>query len=510
MKGVNLPQLSSLPPAAQGSVQQQAQAQAQVQQARDADPATAGTPHEQKQTPEQQAATARRLKPHNKSQIGLDKAARERESKPEGMTPVANTTPHKKPRQTKWQFGIRSRNQPAEAMLAIYKALAAMGAEWEVPDIRQPRSVMEGASAGEDLSSISGSEYSTSPSDDEEAIKGTSPRGRRRPERSQRFSASNDWGYDVPHDPWIINARFRKDGLYAPGVHHPNSAHSSRIDLRGSTDNMPLSRGGSKESVLTAGHASATGLNDKATGSGGESRSRRGSNLGGVTNFVESPHDTTALTALSPTHPTAVTTTNSSSGSNSRPGSRRTPATGSGTTSSQHTTDSHGHRVPRADDSVYVYVTIQLYSIEKEFYLVDFKCAGYEHLHLRHVVRDVVGEAFGRAAVSQLQEGTAPVAVPGSGGMSAGTMGTGMSAGRGGTEEYGHGFHHGYHGIAHAAHGGGNEGAAAAVKMMAPMGKEELRELVGDGRAAEEKDVSSPFPFLDVASRLIIQLAEAE
>ena len=35
-------------------------------------------------------------------------------------------------------------------------------------------------------------------------------------------------------------------------------------------------------------------------------------------------------------------------------------------------------------------------------------------------------------------------------------------------------------------------------------------ELVGQGRATEEKDVSSPFPFLDVASRLIIQLAEAE
>ena len=33
---------------------------------------------------------------------------------------------------------------------------------------------------------------------------------------------------------------------------------------------------------------------------------------------------------------------------------------------------------------------------------------------------------------------------------------------------------------------------------------------VGEGRALEEKEISSPFPFLDVASALIIQLAEAE
>ena len=38
---------------------------------------------------------------------------------------------------------------------------------------------------------------------------------------------------------------------------------------------------------------------------------------------------------------------------------------------------------------------------------------------------------------------------------------------------------------------------------------EDGRELVGAGRVADEKDITSPFPFLDVASRLIIQLAEA-
>jgi hypothetical protein len=37
----------------------------------------------------------------------------------------------------------------------------------------------------------------------------------------------------------------------------------------------------------------------------------------------------------------------------------------------------------------------------------------------------------------------------------------------------------------------------------------EGREFVGAGRTSDEKDITSPYPFLDLASRLIIQLAEA-
>jgi carbon catabolite-derepressing protein kinase len=71
---------------------------------------------------EEQAETARRLKPHSRSQLKLDEAS----MKPAAMTPV----PQKKPRPTKWQFGIRSRNQPLEAMGCIYRALKKLGAEW--------------------------------------------------------------------------------------------------------------------------------------------------------------------------------------------------------------------------------------------------------------------------------------------------------------------------------------------------------------------------------------------
>lgn len=77
------------------------------------------------QTEAEKLETARRLNPHSKSQIRLDEAKR-----PAGMTPV----PQKKSKPTKWQFGIRSRNQPLEAIGCIYRALQKLGAEWVVDE----------------------------------------------------------------------------------------------------------------------------------------------------------------------------------------------------------------------------------------------------------------------------------------------------------------------------------------------------------------------------------------
>lgn len=78
------------------------------------------------QTEAEKAETARRLNPHSKSQIKLDEASK----RPASLTPV----PPKKPKPTKWQFGIRSRNQPLEAISCIYRALQKLGAEWVVDD----------------------------------------------------------------------------------------------------------------------------------------------------------------------------------------------------------------------------------------------------------------------------------------------------------------------------------------------------------------------------------------
>lgn len=70
--------------------------------------------------------TARRLKPHSRSQLRLDEASK----RPQGMTPIH---PPKKTKPVRWQFGIRSRNSPWEALLCIHKALHKLGATY-IPD----------------------------------------------------------------------------------------------------------------------------------------------------------------------------------------------------------------------------------------------------------------------------------------------------------------------------------------------------------------------------------------
>lgn len=76
-------------------------------------------------TPEEQAATARALKPHARSIVDLEKLRLE--------PPESFHQAHSQPKKSrKWQFGIRSRNQPYEAMLCLYKAIAAQGGVWEI------------------------------------------------------------------------------------------------------------------------------------------------------------------------------------------------------------------------------------------------------------------------------------------------------------------------------------------------------------------------------------------
>lgn len=77
-------------------------------------------------TLEEQAATARALKPHSRSIVDLEKLHYD-------MPPAAfHAVPSQPKKSRKWQFGIRSRNQPYEAMLCLYKAIAAQGGVWEI------------------------------------------------------------------------------------------------------------------------------------------------------------------------------------------------------------------------------------------------------------------------------------------------------------------------------------------------------------------------------------------
>jgi len=88
----------------------------------------ADEPHPQ--TEAEKMETMRRLNPHSRSQLKLDEASK----RPAGMTPV----PQKKAKPTKWQFGIRSRNQPLEAIGCIYRALQKLDAEWVVDEDWEP------------------------------------------------------------------------------------------------------------------------------------------------------------------------------------------------------------------------------------------------------------------------------------------------------------------------------------------------------------------------------------
>ena len=347
-------------------------------------------------TKEEQEATARRLKPHSRSSTNLHRHS----EKPEPMTSMSEKHA-KKPRPQKWQFGIRSRNTPCEAMLAIYKALAKMGAEWEVP---RPKDAGAGSSDGSPDRQRDGSqspEYSDSDPDP-----GTDPeyathsdqeeRRRRRAESHggdhdrrrgrERHGRWNDYGYTVPEDPWVIYARFKKEGMYPPGVTHPSSTHSSRVDL-----NEGLRRRGSAVSSSAISSTTSAAASTENVAAAGPPYS--------------------AVSAM------------------------------------------HGNEVFEPRESVWVYVTIQLYSIEKDFFLVDFKCAGYERL-VKRFAREVNGS--NESDVVRVNAGAED-----------------------------------------DDDSDGTENAAG-------------EEVVGAGRSAEEKDITSPFPFLDVASRLIIQLAEAQ
>ncbi|KAL5117056.1 Protein kinase [Pleosporales sp. CAS-2024a] len=367
-----------------------------------------GLPPTPEQTEEQRQISARRLKPNFRA---LPDTARNR---PEPLTSL----PAKKPRPTKWQFGIRSRNQPAEAMLAIFKALKAMGADWEVPKIRKAggKRSRSGSHASQERSASRPPSRSRSresslhshDSADDEYTRGDSPtheplsvrngdssgqRGRSK----KIYNHSNDWGYHIPKDPWVIHARFRKDGMFPPGVAHPSSTHSSRVDLA----NEP--------SVLR----------------------RRGSTHNSASSLA---HHTDNMSISDKPHSLA------------------------------------GDDYPSADEAVYIYVSIQLYSIDRDFFVVDFKCAGYERL-VANLVREVKAAS---SSQQQHEDGWDDEA----------GVWRRLDEGEALPDD-----------LARAL----REGGKGVLR--------ERTEEVGAGRKEGEKVVTSPFPFLDVASTLILQLS---
>ncbi|KAK8233528.1 hypothetical protein HDK90DRAFT_269811 [Phyllosticta capitalensis] len=400
-----------------------------------------GSPTEQ--SAKQQATTARRLKPHSRPRADAEKSS----MKPEALTPIPEKEKVKKPKPTKWQFGIRSRNQPAEAMLAIYKALKAMGADWEVPTIRKPggghndspdRS--SSGSRGGSTDSLAqrlkegGIVESESDFDGPGEMEGVPKDGSQSTSRERGRARHNhgpwdDWGYAIPEDPWVINARFKKEGMFPPGAHHPSSSHSSRIDLHERPSSQMRSRS-----------SSIAGMSQHHGDDGHSSHS------------TSVPH---------------------SSSSNRDHPDYHSPSSAGAAAAGNHPK----HHILADDDACYVYLTIQLYNIDVGFFLVDFKCAGYERL-VHHLIREI--RVSSKDGNEQWRALGPDEDLPSMSGKNS----PGVAAMR-----------------------GGDEGDDAATAAPAPSVRERV-ELVGAGRARDEKRATSPFPFLDVASRLIIQLAQ--
>jgi carbon catabolite-derepressing protein kinase len=212
--------------------------------------------------------------------------------------------------------------------------------------------------------------------------------------KKEPIGPNNDWGYGVPEDPWVIHARFKREGMFPPGGAHPTSTHSSVIDLPTTGE----SASPSMKSAHPSREGSIAGLPSSE-------------DLGATTHMLKDKYT-------------------------------------------------------KPEESVYVYMTIQLYSIEKDFFLVDFKSAGYESLE-RRIIFEMKVQGFTQHDVDNP---------------------TGDS---GGSEWMWKRFNPG-----------------EPLPDMEGVKTRTREELVPMGRAVGDKRATSPFPFLDVASGLIIQLAE--
>lgn len=288
-------------------------------------------PNEQ-QSEEQQAETARRLKPHSRSTMQINAILSKASQNPD----EAPAHPARsRGRNTRWQFGIRSKNEPVDAVKCLYKALKSMGdCQWHVSPPRSVSAESIRKSDGPFPVNVTGATHlnageamlSESPEKDRHRVHeahnaadvrsdvggdGT-PISRTSSDNTpvnDDSDSENDDDVDIfnpppgyfPKDPWCIHVRWEKKGMSPPGIANSNSARSSRVDLSS---------------------------ND---GSG-----RRGSiALGSLSSAAGS---TTSVADVEP--PTKLDT----------------------------------------DTACFVYLDLQIYVLEEGVYLVDFKCAGYESI----------------------------------------------------------------------------------------------------------------------------------
>ncbi|CAH0026459.1 unnamed protein product [Clonostachys rhizophaga] len=157
---------------------------------------------------------ARRLKPHSRSQLRIEEAAVKR---PQGLTPVST---QKKTKPVRWQFGIRSRNAPWEALLTIHKALRKLGAT-HVPDEDFDPNQGRGSDGGHSGQGSFADYYD-----------GRSAGGR------STTSLDPTQRYKLPADPWHIKVRWDASTIQKKVRNLPVGPGK---DIAGSPDSYQLS-----------------------------------------------------------------------------------------------------------------------------------------------------------------------------------------------------------------------------------------------------------------------------
>ncbi|CRK34331.1 hypothetical protein BN1708_006335 [Verticillium longisporum] len=157
---------------------------------------------------------ARHLKPHNKTQ---QRYADESGQRPQGMTPV--TVPAKKVKPVRWQFGIRSRNAPWEALLCIHKALNKLGATY-VPD--------------EDYEKLHAQDESEHGGSGDGSFVDEYGSGTQQSEGANTSTSSIDplKKYKLPADPWHIKVRWETKTMSRRAYDHPDSYHVHEENMK--------------------------------------------------------------------------------------------------------------------------------------------------------------------------------------------------------------------------------------------------------------------------------------
>ena len=303
----------------------------------------------EQQSDEQQAETARRLKPHSRSTIQIHAILSNASQNPDEATPIPHPS-KSRGKSTRWQFGIRSKNEPLDAVKCLYKALKSMGdCQWHVSPPNDQSEDQDKRDEGPFPVNVAGATHihtggpplSESPEKDRHHIRdanrapdedrshyggdGTPPS---RPTSVKTHvnpddsDSENDDDVDIynpppgyfPKDPWCIHVRWEKKGMAPPGM-STNSARSSRIDLNSN-----------------------------------DGSARRGSiALGSLSSAAGS---TTSVAEVEPL--------------------------------SKFDTDT----------ACFVYLDLQIYVLEETVYLVDFKCAGYESIVGSREVMNKNGETI--------------------------------------------------------------------------------------------------------------------